>query len=400
MTSIQSASRPIFTGDPFTGQVLRNRVQFDEDLREAGPIVWLEQYDVWATGRFDVVDAIFRDHSGFSSASGTGLLNIKKDKNWRKPSVILDTDPPDHTRIRSIMAKVLSPGAVRRLKSTFVLEADRLVDSLLDRGEFDAAADLAEKFPFTMLPNAVGMAQEGREHLLPYSAVNFNAMGPRNSNFDRAVANAEGSAEHVAWQVRRDALSDSGLGADIYAAVDAGELTEDEGALLVRTFLSAGIDTTIYGIGLALHALMENPEQWRILRETPALARHAFEETLRFTPPSPTIARTTSASVEMNDVRLGEAEKVVLFIGAANRDPRRFEQPEMFDITRQASGNLAFGAGLHACVGQLMARMEAECVLGAVARKISRLELIGEPVAAENNWLRGFDSLPVRATRA
>jgi cytochrome P450 len=381
-------------------ETLAGPIPFDTQVREAGPVVWLSRYDVLATGRHSQVDAIFRNWEVFSSAAGTGLVNVTREANWRKPSVILDSDPPDHTTTRAVMTRVLSPQAMRKLRAQFAAEADRLVDTLVERGEFDAATDLAESFPLTVLPNAVGMDPAGREHLIPYSNVNFQAMGPRNALWEEAVAQAGDAAEYVAWQMRREALSDDGLGADIYAAADAGEITQEQAGLLVRTFLSAGVDTTVFGIGFALHSLMQNPDQWKLLRERPTLARHVFEETLRHTPPSPIIGRTTRVETEIDGIPVPADQKVLLFIAAANRDPERWADPDRFDITRQASGHMAFGAGIHACVGQLIARLEAECVLSAVARKISRLELVGEPQIKYSNWLRGFTSLPVRVTPA
>jgi cytochrome P450 len=275
-----------------------------------------------------------------------------------------------------------------------------MVGALLERREFDAAKDLAEAFPLKVLPDAVGMAEEGREHLLPYANLNFQAMGPRNGLYDEAVAHVGRAPEHVAWQMRREALAPEGIGAEIYAAADAEKITDHEAAMLVRSFLSAGVDTTIFGIGFALHALAVHPDQWDLLRKDPALARHAFEETLRWKAPSPIIGRTTRTPTEFGGVRLGAEEKVLLFLGAANRDPRRWENPDVFDITRRATGHLAFGVGVHGCVGQMMARLEAESVLGAVARLVRRIELTAEPRIKYSNWLRGFTELPVRVDPA
>jgi 4-methoxybenzoate monooxygenase (O-demethylating) len=396
--SAQSA--PVLDGDPFSIETLADPIPFDTRVREAGPMVWLASHGVWASGRHAVVDRVFRDWETFISSAGTGMTNTKREANWRKPSVILDQDPPEHTATRAIMTRLLSPRTMRRLREQFTAEADRLVDQLVAQGEFDAAEDLAEAFPLTVLPDAVGMAPEGRRHLIPYSNLNFQAMGPRNRLWEEAVEQAGDSAEYVAWQMRREALADDGLGAEIYAAADAGEITHEQAGLLVRTFLSAGVDTTVFGIGFALHSLIHNPDQWALLREKPALAKHVFEETLRHTPPSPIIGRTTRVATEVDGIRLEADQKVLLFLAAANRDPARWPDPDRFDITRKASGHMSFGAGIHACVGQLIARLEAECVLSAVARKVSRIELAGEPQIKYSNWLRGFTSLPVRVTPA
>jgi cytochrome P450 len=400
MTSVAPTDAPVLDGDPFSMETLADPIPFDTAVREAGPMVWLAKYGVWATGRHAVVDGIFRSWGTFISSAGTGMTNTKRETTWRRPSVILDQDPPDHTATRAIMTRLLSPRTMRKLKEQFAAEADRLVESLVARGEFDAALDLAEAFPLTVVPDAVGMAREGRQHLLPYSNVNFQAMGPRNRLWEEAVEQAGDAAEYVAWQMRREALTDDGLGAEIYAAADAGEITEEQAGLLVRTFLSAGVDTTVFGIGFALHSLMQNPDQWALLRAQPSLAKHVFEETLRHTPPSPIIGRTTKTATEVDGIQLEADQKVLLFLAAANRDPARWPDPDRFDITRQASGHMAFGAGIHACVGQLIARLEAECVLSAVARKVGSMELVGEPQIKYSNWLRGLTSLPVRVTAA
>jgi cytochrome P450 len=179
-------------------------------------------------------------------------------------------------------------------------------------------------------------------------------------------------------------------------AVDAGELSEDEAGMLVRSFLSAGIDTTVYGIGNALYCLARYPKQWQALRDNPNLIRGAFEEVLRFEAPLQTFFRTTTRPVEVGGVELGEGEKVLLFFAAANRDPRRWERPDTFDVNRRAAGHMTFGTGIHGCVGQAVARLETEAVLGALLKRVASLEMTAEPRRRLNNTLRGFDSLPLR----
>jgi 4-methoxybenzoate monooxygenase (O-demethylating) len=166
--------------------------------------------------------------------------------------------------------------------------------------------------------------------------------------------------------------------------------------MLVRSFLSAGIDTTVYGLGNALHCFAGYPEQWAIVRANPQLIRGAFEEVLRFEAPVQTFFRTTTRPVEVAGVQLGEGEKVLLFLAAANRDPRRWDRPDTFDVTRRAAGHMTFGTGIHGCVGQAVARLETEAILTALASRVASFELTGEPEWRLNNTLRGFDTLPLR----
>jgi 4-methoxybenzoate monooxygenase (O-demethylating) len=215
-----------------------------------------------------------------------------------------------------------------------------------------------------------------------------------------AMANAGPVRDWIMSKCSRAALAPGGLGMQIFGAVDAGELTEAEAGMLVRSFLSAGIDTTVYGLGNALHCFARYPEQWAVVRENPQLIRGAFEEVLRFEAPVQTFFRTTTRDVEVGGVRLGDGEKVLLFLAAANRDPRRWENAEKFDVRRRATGHMTFGTGIHGCVGQAVARLESEAVFGALARRVASFELTGEPAPRLNNTLRGLDTLPLRVVPA
>jgi cytochrome P450 len=166
----------------------------------------------------------------------------------------------------------------------------------------------------------------------------------------------------------------------------------------VRTFLGGGVDTTVLGLGSMLMLLATNPQQWKKLCGEPDLARAAFDETLRLTPPAPMVGRTTTGPTELGGVSLGAREKLFLLVGAANRDPRRWEDPDQFDITRNTSGQLAFGLGPHFCVGHAVARLEAEVVLAALIERVERIDITGEQVPELNNWLYGLRHLPVTVT--
>ena len=170
--------------------------------------------------------------------------------------------------------------------------------------------------------------------------------------------------------------------------------------MLVRSLLSAGLDTTVNGLGAAIYCLARFPEQWARLRKEPSLARNAFEEAIRFESPVQTFFRTTTRQVDISGFRIGEGEKVLMFLGSANRDPRRWENPDTYDVKRPTSGHVGFGSGIHMCVGQLLARLEGEVMLSALARKVGAIEITGQVKRRYNNTLRGLDSLPITITPA
>src|SRR5262249_32103295 len=196
-------------------------------------------------------------------------------------------------------------------------------------------------------------------------------------------------------QCARERLSPDGLGATIWAAVDTGEITAEEAPLLVRSLLSAGLDTTVVGIGNALYGFATNPEQRMAPRENRSLTRPAFDELLRWESPIQTFFRTTARPGDLGGIEIPSDAKILLFLASANRDPRKWNDPERFDVSRRAAGHVAFGAGIHLCVGQMLARLEVEMIIAAFAARVRRIDIAGEPRRKLSNSLRQFSSLPI-----
>ncbi|UFZ02878.1 cytochrome P450 [Bradyrhizobium ontarionense] len=386
--------------DPFSLHFFDDPYPAHQEMREAGPVVYLDTWNVYGVARYAEVYAVLNDPQIFCSSRGVGLSDFAKEKPWRPPSLILEADPPAHTRTRAVLSKVLSPAVMKRLRDGFMAAAEAKVDELVARGSFDAIPDLAEAYPLSVFPNALGLKPEGREHLIPYASLVFNAFGPPNELRQQAIERSAPHQAYVTAQCQRDNLTPGGFGACIHAFSDSGEITPAEAPLLVRSLLSAGLDTTVYGIGAAVYCLARFPDQWARLCADPSLARNAFEEAVRFESPVQTFFRTTTRDVALGGVAIPEGEKVLMFLGAANRDPRRWEQPDSYDITRKVSGHVGFGSGIHMCVGQLVARLEGEAVLTALARKVGTITMSGAPKRRYNNTLRGLESLPVTFTPA
>src|SRR6202162_1679379 len=269
-------SRPVSTVDPFSHAFLGDPYPQHEVRRDAGPVVWLDHYGIGAMARHEQVRDALTDWQTYCSSAGVGLSDFRKEPPWRPPSIILEADPPLHTRTRAVLTRILSPAAIKILRDTFEREAELLIARLVERREFDGVADLAEAYPLKVFPDAVGISEEGRENLLPYGTMVFNSFGPRNDLFNKAMANAGPVRDWIMSKCSRAALAQGGLGRQIFEAGDAGELIEDEAGMLVRSFLSAGIDTTVYGLGNALYCMARYPEQCALLREKPNLIRRAF----------------------------------------------------------------------------------------------------------------------------
>jgi cytochrome P450 len=381
--------------DPFDEAVLADPYAHHPAIRDAGPAVWLPAINSFGVARYAQVKAVLEDPSTFVSGRGVGLADFAKEEPWRPPSLLLEADPPLHGRTRGLMNKVVSLASLRAMRADWQAKAITLVEELVARRNFDGVTDLAEEFPLRVFPDTIGLMDEGRENLIPYGTATFNAFGPRNAVFEAGNAKAAGAIAWVAEACKRENLKDGGWGMGVYEAADRGDCSDDEAERLVRSFLSAGVDTTVNGIGNMMLAFAENPGEWAKLRANPKLATRAFEESLRFDSTVQIFFRTAARDTDVDGVTIPEDSKLLLFFAAANRDPRRWDAPDSFNIERISSGHLGFGYGIHQCLGQMMARMEAEVLVEALVPRVKSLRLTGKPVRRINNTLHALASLPI-----
>ncbi len=382
--------------DPYSIASLMDPYPLHEQVREAGPVVYLTPWQVYAVARYEQVKAVLSDHDTYISGAGVGLTNFNLEPPFRPRSLVLEADPPAHTPCRAVLARVLSPTVLRNLRPVFEAEAEALVDQCLELGAIDGIKALAERYPLKVFPDAVGLAAEGRENLLLYGDMVFNANGPRNELLAKSTERVGPVTEWIMRRCQRDMLAPGGFGAQIWEAADRGDITHEQAPMLVRSLLSAGVDTTINGLGNALFCLATHPEEYAKLHSDPSLARYAFDEALRYESTAQTFYRTTVRDTVLAGVPIPANCKVLMMLAAANRDPRKWPDPDRFLIERRPAGHVAFGAGIHGCVGQAIARLEGELVLSILARRVRRIELIGEPTRRLNNTLRALDALPLR----
>ncbi len=404
MTTTPPTHLPVMEIDPFSPEFLADPYPDHERLREAGAVVWLSKYEIYATARHEQVRAVLNDHDTYISSAGVGLANFNKETPFRPKSLILEADPPAHTKARAILARILSPKVVIQIREDFSRAADILLDALADRAAsghmVDGIKEIAEPYPLKVFPDAVGLDAEGRENLLLYGDMIFNAFGPRNELFQNAAQRVKPVTAWIMDHCQRAMLRPGGFGDLIFQAADAGEITQDEAPMLVRSFLSAGIDTTVNALGNAVLCLAQHPDEFAKLRANPALARPAFEETLRFESAVQTFFRTTSRDADLAGTTIPEGSKVLTFLAGANRDPRQWPEPARFNIERRPTGHMAFGSGIHGCVGQVVARLEGELILTGLAKRFKSMEIAAAPSRRLNNSLRALATLPLRLSVA
>lgn len=393
----ETAAIPELDFDPYAPENLLDPYPMHEAVREAGPVVRLRPYPTLvACGRHEQVHAVLNDHTNFISGAGVGLTNFNLEAPFRPKSLILEADPPLHTQTRTVLSRILSPKAVMQIRATFTAVAEQMVERCVDKGDICGIHDLAQIYPLKVFPDAVGVGEDGRENLLIYGDLIFNSMGPRNALLAKAAERMGPVTKWIMAHCQREHLRPGGFGDQIYQAADAGEISHEQAPLLVRSFLSAGVDTTINGLGNALYALAQHPEEYAKLYADPALARPAFEEALRWESTAQTFFRTAGKDTEIAGVPVQANTKVLCLLASANRDPRKWPEPKRYDIERRPSGHVALGSGIHGCVGQAVARLEGEVVLTALARRVKRIEIAGPHTRRLNNTLRALETLPLR----
>lgn len=400
-SAIAASTVPVSTEDPYAPENLVNPYPLFERMRQAGPLTMMQCHGLHAITRFNECKEVLDDYRTFVSGAGAGPKNLHHEPSWRAQG-IMESDPPIHTEMRHAIGGVISPRGVRSLRAGFQEYATELVDSLLERGSFDLIKDMAEVFPLRVFGDAVGIPREGRaEHLPALGAANFSTFGPDTALAREHFASGAGNNEWAMANTARENLSPGSLGAQIWEYSDRGEITADQAALLVRAMLSAGLDTTIFSLGATLLALVRHPGEYTKVHQNPKLVKFAIDEAFRYESPFQSFYRTTSRDTELGGMQLPADTKVALFVGSANRDAERWgPTADQYDISRQAGGHLAFGMGIHQCVGQPLSRLEMDVLLTEFATRVKSIELTAEPEPFLHTTLRGWSSIPVTVSAA
>jgi cytochrome P450 len=388
-------SRPIpdYPYDIFTHDAVRQARAVDDSLREHAPVVRLPDGTVMLARHEHVAKGLM-DWKSFSSTSRPW-----HDPASLRPEILLTDDPPAHTRVRTVIGAALSPRVLDQMRERFVAEANALVAELKARdGEIiDAVGEITQRFVFKVLPDALGLPDEGREHMHGFSNMVWATMGPPNALFDEAMV--EDFSPVIAWLDRtcgRDALDPGGIGVLLFDAADRGQISQAEAKLLLQTVLSAGADTTYITMANALQAWSLFPDEYAKVRADPKLIRNAFDESLRWDSPSRMAGRITAQDVAIDDHVIPAGTRCGLMFAAANRDPRFWDAPDEYRVDRDLKHSVGWGYGVHACVGRTLAQMEAQALLGAIAREVTSIEKAGEPEPWMTTVGHGPTRLPVR----
>ena len=318
----------------------------------------------------------------------------------KRPFLLLD--PPDHTRLRGLVSKAFTPHTVEGLRPRIQQVVDELIDDVQAKGAMEVVEDLAYPLPVVIICEMLGVPPSDHERFKDWSRDLARGLDPDfvqpvealERRFETVLAFHEYFRELIAR--RRSDPGDDLLTALVHAEEAGDTLTEDEVLGTCTLLLVAGHETTVNLIGNGVLALLRHRDQLEKLWADRTLVKSAVEEILRFDPPVQFDARVAMAEIEVGGVTVGQGEQPILILAAANRDPKQFDAPDTFDITRADNRHVSFGHGLHFCLGAPLARLEGQIALGTLVGRLPLMELaIDEPVYKENLILRGLASLPV-----
>ena len=386
-----STKAPIAVGDLdlFSDEVLLDPYATYATLRETAGVVHLPVNDVYALTRYDVIRDALADTETFSSAS----IGFNPMVNEALQGTSLASDPPVHTQLRATLSANLTPRSLRGLKGQIEAKADALVAELVESGSFEAIDALGRVFPIQVVADLIGFKDEIRATMLRWGQAAMEVIGPLNA---RTAENFPVAGELYGWcsQVTAEDLAPGSVGRGIFEAEARGEIPPNTAGHIIHQYLGAGVDTTVAAIGNIIALFAQHPDQLALVRDDHALVGSAFNEVLRYWAPVHAWGRRVTEDVEIDGALVPAGAQVAILFGAGNRDPRHYDAPDTFDVTRNPVDHLSFGYGPHGCAGQGLARLEAHAIIGSLATRVERL-VVGETRRVPSNITRSIDSLPV-----
>lgn len=373
-------------------------------LRAEGPVrrVTFAGAPVWLVTRYEDIRAAGRDPrlSNDPRRANRAVRSapwVFATETYTVTRNMLRCDPPDHTRLRALVAGEFTPGRIEALRPRIREITDSLIDAFLPRGRADVITDFAKRLPLTVISEVLGVPAEGRDTFAQLAGVYVET---NEGDRERTPQAASGMRDYLTELLKAKRERSAGSG-DLLGRILAVDGDEEEAVSMAFLLLVAGYETTAGLIGSAVLALLEHPEQLEMLRREPHLVEQAIDEILRYNGPIKVapVLRFTTCDVQIGGVTIpGGGEAVLLSYGAGNRDPARFPEPDRFDILRDSRGHLAFGHGTHHCLGAALGKAEAAVALRAFLARCDELALAVGP--SELTWghsrfMRGLTSLPV-----
>ncbi|MEM8917488.1 MAG: cytochrome P450 [Pseudomonadota bacterium] len=384
---------PVFEGDMFSEAALKDPFPHYRQLRDLGPIVYLNKLNMYGIGRYDDVKMALRSSDRLISGEGIGMNPLINDLEGR-PKNIITTDGAAHARMKRPLLRSIGPKPIESYRDQLKNLISAHTEELIGTGWFDGVASLAHFLPVSVISHLVGLPDEGRENMLRWASSTFNFIGPNLDNLEEDIAAFQEVNEFLG-SVPEDSMKEGSWADDLFKAAERGDLEIFEARGALATYVLPALDTTIFAKANLIYNLGSNPDQWAKLKADPGLIKSAVYEGVRHSATVRAFSRFAKSDYREGDVFVPEGERVVLFFGAANRDERKYEDPDAFRVDRNPRDNLGWGHGDHLCAGMFLARLEMEVMLEAIIEQVETIE-VDSPVYGTNQGLYGLDSMKVR----
>jgi cytochrome P450 len=394
--------------DPLSPEFKRDPYPVYAVLREETPIFYHDTMRFWFVSRHEDVSALLRDRR-FGRSIEHIMSREEAGLPPRNPAYasfhklgahsMFDKEPPDHTRLRSLVHKVFTPRRVELLRGKIEAISNDLIDRALPKGRMDLLEDFAVPIPVTVIAELLGISESDRHHLRPWSndIVALYELNHTPEQAARAIAAAEEFSDYLRNLARlRKREPQDDLITALATVEEAGDvLTEDELISTCVLLLNAGHEATVNVVGNGMLALFKNPQQFHLLRDQPEHLATAIEELMRYDTPLQLFRRWVLEDVIYKGVAFKRGQEIALLFGAANRDPLVFAQPDQLDITRKENPHISFSLGIHYCLGAPLARLELQTALSTLLRRLPNLRLEVEPEYRDGYVIRGLKDLIV-----
>jgi cytochrome P450 len=385
--------------DPYDVELTAHPYPMFRRLRDEQPLYYNAQHDFYAISRFEDVDDAIVDHKTFISSRGAILEIIKADMEIPSGTLIFE-DPPIHDIHRKLLARMFTPRKINALEPKIREYCARSLDPLIGTGRFDFVKDFGAQMPMRVIGMLLGIPEEDQEAIRDRSNETMRTEAGKPMKItQQGFDTGEIFAQYIDWRAENpsDDIMTELLNVEFEDETGTTRrLTRDELLLYVNVVAGAGNETTTRLIGWAGKVLAEHPDQRRELAEDKSLIPQAIEELLRYEPPAPHVARYVNRDVEYYGHTVPEGSVMMMLIGAANRDHRRFPPDgDVFDIHREARQHLSFSVGTHYCLGSALARLEGRIALEEILKRFPEWEVdLVKASLSPTSTVRGWDAMP------
>lgn len=360
-------------------------------FRNEAPVFWSEKGKYWIVSKYADIQGILRDLHYEKGLQNANTLNpivkmlppvkeaIKSRSTW-----MLNQNPPDHTRLRSLVNRAFTPTMVNSMREHIEEIANRLLDDVAQKGEMDIVKDFAFPLPVTVIAEMLGVPPEDRNIIKEYSHGLTNGLEPgfdlgRITRANKAVQDFEDYLRPLVEERRKHGKNDL-ISALVSAEEQGDKLSMDELLGNCVLILVAGHETTVNLIGNSVLALLNNPDQMQMLKDQPSLCVTAVNEFLRYESPVQTVKRLAAQELQLHGEKIGAGDTLLLLLGSANRDPEHYQNADQLDITRADNKHLAFGTGIHHCLGSSLAEVEGQIAIGTLLKRFPNLKMKSQKV--------------------